>query len=341
MHKFTRRGRGFNLPQGPVTYKYIEVGKTLYHAPSIGTPRFSLRLAYRMLNELLAAEEGITAVYDPFCGNGVLLVTAFLLFAQRLQKIIGSDLSLLAMDSARRNMQWLRDAKALEERLYAIESYATEDVELKEVSQQRCKLMFEHAKGIDMEVELFAQDATCIGARLAAVEGEVAIVTDPPYAHPCDATRRGATSALCRLFWRKWRPPPMSAVCCCAIAWRRQYCPYWRNTSPSKASAAPRGGRFIIASRRDRCHNFQANRALQLRPSKAKNSSRGLPCLPTNDRHQVELEKLYGTDLHQRGASLPDLDLRPIPQRQLACLRPEEVGQPQYTLEGWLERIGA
>ncbi|NKB72378.1 MAG: hypothetical protein GKR89_35325 [Candidatus Latescibacteria bacterium] len=192
MKRFTSRGRGFNLPQGPVTYKYIEVGKTLYHAPSIGTARFSSRLAHRMLNELFAAEKGITTVYDPFCGNGVLLHTAYLLFNEQLDKIIGSDLSPLAMDSSWRNMQWLNDAKALEERLYAIESFATEDVEVKEFAQQRCRLMFEHAKGIDMEVELFSQDATCIGQRLAFLQEEVALVTDPPYSHPGEDGRNNA-----------------------------------------------------------------------------------------------------------------------------------------------------
>ena len=57
------------------------------------------------------------------------------------------------------------------------------------------------------------------------------------------------------------------------------------------------------------------------------------------DANGVTLEKLYGTDLHQRGATLPDLGLRPIPREDLACLRPEEIGHPQYTLEGWLGSI--
>ncbi|NKB72387.1 MAG: hypothetical protein GKR89_35370 [Candidatus Latescibacteria bacterium] len=57
------------------------------------------------------------------------------------------------------------------------------------------------------------------------------------------------------------------------------------------------------------------------------------------DRYGIELEKLYGTQLHACGASLPDLDIRPITREELACLEPDEVGRPDYTLEGWLERI--
>ena len=57
------------------------------------------------------------------------------------------------------------------------------------------------------------------------------------------------------------------------------------------------------------------------------------------DANKVELERLYGTDLHQRGATLPDLGLGIIPREDLACLRPDEIGDPQYTLEGWLDAI--
>jgi len=55
------------------------------------------------------------------------------------------------------------------------------------------------------------------------------------------------------------------------------------------------------------------------------------------DRYNIKLERLYGTPLHWRGATLPDLNLRPLPPRQLAVLRPDEIGRPEYTLEGWLE----
>jgi hypothetical protein len=57
------------------------------------------------------------------------------------------------------------------------------------------------------------------------------------------------------------------------------------------------------------------------------------------DAHGVALETLYGTPLHLRGATLPDLGLRPIPRDELACLAPEERGSPLYTLEGWLDRV--
>ncbi len=69
---------------------------------------------------------------------------------------------------------------------------------------------------------------------------------------------------------------------------------------------------------------------------------RALPTLNSGvwcDQHNIVLEKLYGTERHQRGATLPDLNLHPIPRNELACLTPDELGDPQYTIEGWLKDI--
>lgn len=71
---------------------------------------------------------------------------------------------------------------------------------------------------------------------------------------------------------------------------------------------------------------------------------RGLPTLNSGqwcDAHGIRLEPLYGTPLHQRGATLPDLGLSPVARERLACLKESERGSPQFTLEGWLEAIGS
>lgn len=57
------------------------------------------------------------------------------------------------------------------------------------------------------------------------------------------------------------------------------------------------------------------------------------------DQNGIVLEKLYGTQQHNRGATLPDLGLRTISREELACLRPDEIGDPQYTIEGWLDTL--
>ncbi len=69
---------------------------------------------------------------------------------------------------------------------------------------------------------------------------------------------------------------------------------------------------------------------------------RALPTLNSGnycDQHGIKLERLYGTPLHQRGATLPDLGIRPTPREVLAVLRPEELGADEFTIEGWLKAL--
>ena len=57
------------------------------------------------------------------------------------------------------------------------------------------------------------------------------------------------------------------------------------------------------------------------------------------DRNGIALEKLYGVEVHQRGATLPDLGLSPLHPTDLACMSEDEIGDPQYTIDGWLDLI--
>jgi len=69
---------------------------------------------------------------------------------------------------------------------------------------------------------------------------------------------------------------------------------------------------------------------------------RALPTINSGDwckENGVVDEKLYGTKLHRYGATLPDLNIRVVRREDLACLRPDEIGDPRYTLSGWLDAI--
>jgi dienelactone hydrolase len=57
------------------------------------------------------------------------------------------------------------------------------------------------------------------------------------------------------------------------------------------------------------------------------------------DRNGLPFEKLYGTELHQRGQTLPDLGLRPFSDRELAVLKNGEVGGAEFTISGWLDAV--
>ena len=39
------------------------------------------------------------------------------------------------------------------------------------------------------------------------------------------------------------------------------------------------------------------------------------------------------------GATLPRLNIRPIPRDKLACLNAAELGSPDFTINGWLRQI--
>ncbi len=57
------------------------------------------------------------------------------------------------------------------------------------------------------------------------------------------------------------------------------------------------------------------------------------------DQHDVEIEPLYGSELHYRGALLPDLGLAPIPRDRLAVLTQDEIGSDDFTIAGWLKAV--
>jgi len=59
------------------------------------------------------------------------------------------------------------------------------------------------------------------------------------------------------------------------------------------------------------------------------------------DRHNITLERLYGTQLHLRGATVVERGIRYLKPDELAVLRPEESGTSEFTIEGWLDQITA
>jgi poly(3-hydroxybutyrate) depolymerase len=77
-------------------------------------------------------------------------------------------------------------------------------------------------------------------------------------------------------------------------------------------------------------------------PAMTQDAVKTLPTINSGlwcDQHGIVLEKLYGTELHQRGDVLTDLNIRPTPKERLSCLKPAELGLPEFTIEGWLQQI--
>ena len=77
-------------------------------------------------------------------------------------------------------------------------------------------------------------------------------------------------------------------------------------------------------------------------PGKTLEEIQNLPTVNSGDwcaANGVKLETLYKTNLHQSGATIADVGIKLILMKDLACLKPEEKGSPEFTIEGWLEQI--
>ena len=59
------------------------------------------------------------------------------------------------------------------------------------------------------------------------------------------------------------------------------------------------------------------------------------------DDNDVRFERLYGTKLHLKGATVGGLDIRYLEPEKLRVLKPEEAGRGEFTIEGWLKQVRA
>ncbi|MGI5898371.1 MAG: alpha/beta hydrolase [Christensenellales bacterium] len=62
-------------------------------------------------------------------------------------------------------------------------------------------------------------------------------------------------------------------------------------------------------------------------------------CLKHGFSWEAQSAKLYWVQVNHQGAKFADANIRPIPPEDLKCLRPDELGDDAYTLEGWLKAI--
>ena len=53
----------------------------------------------------------------------------------------------------------------------------------------------------------------------------------------------------------------------------------------------------------------------------------------------LRLHRLYGTPLHLKGATVAEFDVEYLPPDKLRVLKDEEIGSPEFTIEGWLDQV--
>ena len=55
-------------------------------------------------------------------------------------------------------------------------------------------------------------------------------------------------------------------------------------------------------------------------------------------KNEIPFERLYGTPLHLKGATMAGLDIVYLPPAKLRVLKDSELGANEFTIEGWLKR---
>ena len=77
-------------------------------------------------------------------------------------------------------------------------------------------------------------------------------------------------------------------------------------------------------------------------PAKSLEEIRALPTINAKDwcdNYGIQMESFYSSNLHQGGATIPDLKIRALTREELSCLRWDELGTSDFTVEGWLQSI--
>jgi hypothetical protein len=124
----------------------------------------------------------------------------------------------------------------------------------------------------------------------------------------------------------------------------------WRQCTENLEAVDPSGKRLQMAWWPEGGHRpYQGSKPALLfiheqlgTPNMTRKEIEALPELKYGDwadRNGFKMERLYGVEIHYRGAVLPDLGFSGIPMSDLKVLKPGELGQPEFTTQGWLEAI--
>jgi 16S rRNA G966 N2-methylase RsmD len=87
-----------------IPFSLLKAGGAMHYYGDV--PKLSPSVAVQGMLEILGISElnGRHCLYDPFCGNGILLTTMAILFRDKIDKVIGSDISKEAVLMTNRNL---------------------------------------------------------------------------------------------------------------------------------------------------------------------------------------------------------------------------------------------
>lgn len=158
-------------------------GRLLWRCDGSDATRFSPRSAWHMVQHACEAGAGEAALWDPFCGTGLIPAVARLFFHRQLQSIRASDLHEPAVRMAERNLGLVSDPQVAAARRREVAGRMGQNPK----SAKRWGEVRDYLDQLEpLIVEAAASPLPCQATHAAAAEagelpGPIFIVGDAPY----------------------------------------------------------------------------------------------------------------------------------------------------------------
>lgn len=157
-------------------------GRLLWRSPGSDGARFSPRLAWRLLDEVTRERES-TALWDPFCGTGLIPSLATLFFGASFSGVYASDVSDAAASVATKNLRLVSDQDVAAQRKREVHGRRGQNPK----SDLRWGEVERYLDVLEPHIALAASRAlplhcwTGPAHRLPDIGSELCIVADSPY----------------------------------------------------------------------------------------------------------------------------------------------------------------
>ena len=166
-------------------YEDFSSGRVLYHGS--GMTNFPVRLAQEIFGRCLqhSPKKNDICLYDCCCGGGDLLTVLGFLNQGTIGKIIGSDISMELLNTAKKNLALL-GKQGMDKRIAEIEQMIESYKKQSHIDAKKSAITLKGLIRTNIEFEVFQSDALKDIALKAKPD---IIVTDVPYGNLVDWTR--------------------------------------------------------------------------------------------------------------------------------------------------------
>lgn len=163
-------------------YEDFSSGRVLYHTS--GMTNFPVRLAQEIYGRCLehSPKKKDICLYDCCCGGGYLLTVLGFLNQDTVKKIIGSDINIELLNTAKKNLSLLNE-EGIDNRIREIEEMIEEYQKQSHIEAKNSAIALKNMIKTHIKFEVFQSDA------LKSIDLEIKpdiIITDVPYGQKVD-----------------------------------------------------------------------------------------------------------------------------------------------------------